>query len=166
MRIPHSAVIVATGLMLVVVPARGEPDVFMRAVGYALTGSDNAEPKAIDRAKCVFGVKKDVFRLNNVHTDRIVIQGWQSKTAYGVEHWVTVALHGDEVVYETTSEPVKDDGSEFVRQLRQYHPESFKPQHATTKEHELRLDTADQDRVTRAWKYIYDHGCVGKQSPF
>jgi hypothetical protein len=60
------------------VTARAEPDVFMRTVGFALTGRDDADPKVIgDRAKCVFAVNNDIFRLNNVYTDRIAIQGWQ-----------------------------------------------------------------------------------------
>jgi hypothetical protein len=166
MRNRHSVVIMAAGLMLACSPVRGEPDVFMRAVGFALTGSDNAEPKAIDRANCVFSVGKDVFRLNNVHTDRLAIQGWKRATNYGEERWVTVALHGDSTVYEHTEEPLKDDGSEVARMMRQHFPNAFKVQHTTDKEHELRLDTADQDRVTRAWQYIYSHGCVGKNSPF
>jgi hypothetical protein len=59
------------------VTAHAETDLFMRAVGFALTGSDDADPKIIgDRAKCVFAINNDIFRLNNVHTDRITIQGW------------------------------------------------------------------------------------------
>ena len=60
------------------VTARAETDVFIRTVGFALTGSDDADPRVIgDRAKSVFAIKNDIFRLNNVHTDRITIQGWQ-----------------------------------------------------------------------------------------
>jgi hypothetical protein len=153
-------------LTLACVAARAETDVFMRAVGFALTGSDDAEPKAIDRPKCVFAIKNDIFRLNNVHVDRIKVQGWQRKTLYGEDHWVTVSLHGDDVVFEETTEPMKDDGSEFVRLMRQSNPDLFRSHHNTYKEHELTLTTADQDRVTRAWTYIYSHGCTGKQSPF
>src|SRR5437016_25245 len=115
--------VLALALTLVCGAARGEVDVLMRAIGFALTGSDDAEPKAIDRAKCVFGIKKNVYRLNNVHTDRIVIHGWQRKSAVRVEHWVTVALHGDDVVFELTTEPMKDDGSEYLRDVRAANPE-------------------------------------------
>jgi hypothetical protein len=79
---------------------------------------------------------------------------------------VTVELHGDEVVFEETTEPAKDDGSELTRQLRATIPEAFKSHHNTYKEHELVLTTNDQDRVKRAWDYIYTHGCTGKRSPF
>lgn len=156
----------AVWLLVACSTVRAETDVFMRAIGFALTGSDDAEPKAIDRANCVFGLKKDVFHLNNVHTDRIFIQGWKQTTNFAEIRWVTVSLHGDDVVYETTSEPMKDDGSVLMQQMKEASPEAFKPHHYTYKEHELKLYTSDQDRVTRAWNYIYSHGCVGKKSPF
>jgi hypothetical protein len=36
----------------------------MRIVGFALTGSDDADPNVIgDRAKCVFAINHDIFRL-------------------------------------------------------------------------------------------------------
>ena len=160
-------IITACILTLLAIPtARGETNVFMRAVGFALTGSDDAEPRVIDRANCVFAVKNDVYRLNNVHVDRIKVQGWQQQKPWGLDQWVTVELHGDDIVFEETTDPMKDDGSEFTRQLRVASPDMFKSHHNTYKEHELHLDTNDQDRVTRAWTYIYGHGCTGKQSPF
>ena len=147
------------------VTARAETDVFIRTVGFALTGSDDADPRVIgDRAKCVFAIKNDIFRLNNVHTDRITIQGWQRQQ--GLEQWVTVELHGDDVMFEETTEPLKDDGSETIRQLRAAVPDAFTSHHNTYKEHELHLTTNDQDRVKTAWQYIYNHGCTGKQSHF
>jgi hypothetical protein len=67
------------GLLLLCGTAHSATDVFMRAVGFALSGSDDAEPQPIDRANCVFAYKGDVFHLNNVHTDRIKIVGWENK---------------------------------------------------------------------------------------
>ena len=75
---------------------------------------------------------------------------------------MTVNLHGDDVVFETTTKGAYDDGSEMINQLKQKMPEIFKSHHNAFKEKELRLETDDQDRVTRAWTYIYSHGCVGK----
>jgi hypothetical protein len=145
------------------VAAHAETDVFMRTVGFALTGSDDAGTKVIgDRVKCVFAIKNEIFRLNNVHTDRITVQGWQRQQ--GLEQWVTVELHGDDVVFEETTEPLKDDGSETIRRLRAAMPHVFTSHHNTYKEHELHLTTNDQDRVKTAWQYIYGHGCTGKQS--
>jgi hypothetical protein len=146
--------------------AEAETDVFLRALGFALTGSDDAEPTAIDRSNCVFKVNDNIFRLNNIHTDRIKIQSWQRNTTSGVEKWTDVSLHGDDTVYETTSKGATDDGSEYTKQLKQKMPDLFKSHHYTAKEYNLRLETEDQDRVTRAWNYVYNHGCVGKKSPF
>jgi hypothetical protein len=59
-------------------------------VGFALTGNDNVEPKVIgNRASCVFAINNDLFRLDNVHTDRITIQGEQRQRPSGLEQWVT-----------------------------------------------------------------------------
>ena len=145
------------------VTAHAKTDAFMRTVGFALTGSDDANPKVIgDRSKCVFAIKNDIFHLNNVHTDRITIQGWQRQQ--GLEQWVTVELHGDDIVFEDTTEPLKDDGSETIRLLRAAMPDAFTSHHNTYKEHELHLTTTNQDRVKTAWQYIYSHGCTGKHS--
>ena len=70
--------IFATTICLLCEPAHtalGEVDVFMRAVGFALTGSDDAEPVAVDRRNCVFKISDDIFRLNNIQTDRIKNSG-------------------------------------------------------------------------------------------
>jgi hypothetical protein len=116
-----------------------------------------------DRAKCVFAINNDIFHLNNVHIDRLAIQGWQRQQ--GLEQWVTVELHGDDIVFEDTTEPLKDDGSETIRLLRAAMPDAFTSHHNTYKEHELHLTTTNQDRVKTAWQYIYSHGCTGKHTP-
>jgi hypothetical protein len=154
--------------LMLTAAARSETDVLLRAVGFALTGSDDAEPKVIgDRANCIFAIKNKLYRLNNVHVDRVTVQAWENKLG---DRWITVKLHGDDVVFEETTEPLKDDGtpamSELVRQLRVSDPDALKPHHNTYKETELRLTTTEQERVKRAWQYIYSHGCTGKQSPF
>jgi hypothetical protein len=80
-----------------------------------------------DRAKCVFAINNDIFSLNNVYTDRMAIQGWQRQQ--GLEQWVTVELHGDDVVFEETTEPLKDGGSETIRKLRAETPDAFTSHH-------------------------------------
>ena len=50
----------------------------MHAAGFALTGSGKVDTKVIgDPAECVFGIKNDLFRLNNVYTDLIKIEAHQ-----------------------------------------------------------------------------------------
>jgi hypothetical protein len=146
-------------------PVWAETDL-LRAVGFALTGSDDADPKVIDRANCVFAIKNELFRLNNVYTDRLKIQVRQRQRRLGVlEQSVTVELHGDEIIFEKTVEPPKDDGSELIRQMRVESPEMFKPHHYAYTQYELFLATNDQDGVKRAWQYVYRHGCTGKRVP-
>ena len=127
--------------------AHSETDVLMRALGFALTGRDDAEPKAIDRANCVFAYQDDVFYLNNVQTDRIKIQ----ETFGGV---INVDLHGDDIVVEhgvVSTDPT----DQFAKTHRE-----------NRKEYHLILKTDELDRMKRAWRYIYSHGCSGQKSPF
>ena len=135
------------GLLLMSGAAYSETDVFMRAVGFALSGSDYAEVKAIDRANCVFAYQTDVFYLNNVQVDRISSQDWEIKPGMKL---INVGLHGDDVVVAHTTEPITDENVKLFGR----------------KEYELRLLMGEVDRVKRAWEYIYSHGCVGKKSPF
>jgi hypothetical protein len=132
--------------MLACTVAHSETDVFIRAVGFALTGMDDAETKVIDRANCVFAYQDDVFYLNNVHTDRIQIQDLG-----GV---INVVLHGDDIVV--------DHGVVLTDPTDQ----SAKTHRVNRKEYRLILKTDELDRMKRAWRYIYSHGCVGKKSPF
>jgi hypothetical protein len=105
--------------------------------------------------------------LNNIHVDRLKIRGWTCDSGLCAgQHKVTVELHGDDIVFEETTEPLRDDGSELMREMRLANPDLFRPHHNTYKEHELTFYIEDQDRVTRAWTYIYSHGCIGKTSPF
>jgi uncharacterized protein YecT (DUF1311 family) len=147
--------------------AHSEVDVLLRAIGFALTGSDDADPNVIgNRTNCVFAIGNNLYHLNNVQTDRLTFQGWETKTAYGIRQSITVELHGDDVVFEETQHGAIDDGSAFMSQLHAQNPTWFESHHYTYKEHELELRTNDMDRVKRAWQYIYSHGCTGKQSPF
>jgi len=147
-------------------PVPAETDLLMRAVGFALTGSNDADVRVIgDRAGCVFEIKNEVFRLNNVYEDRIKIQGWQKQWLGVLKQWVTVELHGDDIIFEESVAPPQDDGSELARQMRVQSPSMFEPHHYSYTQHELRLATNDEDGVKRAWQYVYSHGCTSKRAP-
>jgi hypothetical protein len=162
-----AARVCAAGVLLLLVrPVCAEPDALVHAAGFALTGSGDVDAKLVgDPADCVFGIKHDLFRLNNVYTDLIKIEAHQSPRLGAAEQWITVSLQGEGVVFETTVEPPQDDGSELMRQMRLQSPELFSSHHYTYTQHELYLTTKDQDGVKRAWQYIYGHGCTGKRSP-
>jgi hypothetical protein len=161
-----SAVFAVGVLLLLVRSVCAETDALMHAVGFALTGSGDVDTKVIgDPAECVFGIKNDLFRLNNVNTDLIKIEAHQRQRLGVLEQWVTVTLQGEGVVFETTIEPPQDDGSELVRQMRMQSPELFSPHHYSYTQYELYLATKDQDGMKRAWQYLYSHGCTGKRTP-
>jgi hypothetical protein len=162
--------------ILTVSMASAQADLFLVAVGFALTASDDTKVKLIDRTNCVFQVGKDVYRLNNVDIDRIkfesfVIAGGMSDG----EHITRVYLHGKATVYEFFDKPLAfyylEHASEsekpgIERLLKQEYPDYYKPQHNLSNEHTLYLKTNEGERVQRAWSYIYQHGCSGTKSPF
>ena len=82
-----------------------------------------------------------------------------------LEQWVTVTLPGDEIVFEKTIEPPKDDGSEIRRQMRVQSPSLFAAHRYSYTLHELYLATNDQDHVKTAWQYVCSHGCIGERVP-
>jgi hypothetical protein len=149
-------------------PSLAESDVLLEAVGFALTGSDNAKVQPINRAKCMFRIGSEVFHLNNVHVDRVVVQNWSRRDRAGEESVVKVELHGSAPVYERTDPGIDERkyGAEFADALKREVPNAFKPSHTSSNEYTLTLATSDGARVTRAWQYIYSHGCVGSKSPF
>ena len=51
-----------------------------------------------------------------------------------------------------------------MRKMRAEYPDFFRTRHYTYTEYELHFTTDDQDKVKRAWQYVYSHGCTGKQS--
>jgi hypothetical protein len=160
--------------------AFAESDVLLEAVRFSLTGSDDGKVQPIDHANCVFRIESDVirqmnnsgfavFHLNNVQVDRLFIQKWISKSRFGERKYVTVELHGNAPVYETTQRPStteQPDDPEDVKKMFRAHPEILKPKHVSTNEKTIELSTSDSDRVKRAWQYIFSHGCVGQKSPF
>ncbi len=173
MRVLLAAVFLfATTAVAVAAPS----DTLLEAVGFALTANDNAVVQVIDRSNCVFGIGTSVFHLNNIATDRITLKSWVTESPmFGRKTHVTVALHGDATIYET-DEVAKFDHSndpglpaEFaalMKKDRVENPEQYMSHHITSKEHTLSFETDESDRVQRAWKYIYAHGCVGAKSHF
>lgn len=79
----------------------------IEAVGFALTGSDNAKVRTINRKDCVFAVDDGTYYLNNVQVDRLTFKQWERKNAAGVvmARWLSAELHGNDTVYETIEKP-------------------------------------------------------------
>jgi hypothetical protein len=149
-------------------PALAKPDILLRAVGFALTGSDNAKVQPIDRANCVFRIEKEVFHLNNVHLDRLIIQSWVAKSRFREDHYLTVALHGDKTIYEQFADGLREAAlaPDVAREWKRLDPSAFEPSRTVSNETTLKLPTNERDRVSRAWQFIYANGCTPKASPF
>lgn len=150
--------------------AGADGDVFQRAVGFALTGNDNAIVEVIDRENCIFGIGNQTFHLNNVQTDRIFIREWKRMTMQGKEVYDTIELHGSSTVYEVTTPGMRESPGEendpLWRMLRKDRPELFLPGHTALNQHEITVVTNEFDRLIRAWRYIYANGCHGQKSEF
>lgn len=152
-------------LSLYVNPLKAGDDVFLQAAGFALTGSDDARVKPVDRKSCVFQIDNDVYFLNNVQTDRIRFSRWRDRLR-GTYHW-TVSLHGSETVLRKNSKAnLANFNAEQTTALLQIDPYAFADHISTHNETDLSLGTDDIERVKRAWTFIYSHGCSGQKSPF
>jgi hypothetical protein len=157
--------------MFVAHPCAAADDTFLQAVSFALTGNDGSQVQVIDRVNCVFGINQgdadEVFHLNNVDVDRIAIQGWLEKSVVN-QRYVTVELHGPTTVYENTSVPARlpKDFEDDLRTKGIVKQDYYEPRHISSTGRTLRLYTAETERVIRAWKYIYAHGCKGRKSNF
>jgi hypothetical protein len=156
----------AVGIVFSLGPVWAESDSLISAVEFALTGTNHVEPQVIGNvSNCVFVIKNELFRLDNVYTDRIKIQRWQDRRFGKLEQGVTVELHGSETVFEITTDSPKDDSSELTKHMRAESPEMFSPHHYTYTHYRLHLPTNDEEGVKRAWQRIYTDGCSGKRSP-
>jgi hypothetical protein len=90
---------------------------------------------------------RNTYHLNNVQPERISIQSWKNNLG---EQWIIVDLHGDNTVWEQTVPGFSYSyGKEEQRYWRKNSPEVFQPQHFAYNEAKLKLDTMEQDRVTR-----------------
>ena len=151
-------------------PSLAESDVLLEAIGFALTGSENTKVRPINRANCVFGIGDEVFHLNSVQVDRLFMYRVDRKN--GLPPFIQVELHGSMTVYERTDPHWKGTVEEFeaVRQMSPEHYAAYKQQlprvRTSFNERTIDLATNDNDRVSRAFQYIYSHGCAGSKSPF
>lgn len=164
-------IVIAVPLIVAAVtaPAVAESDALLQAIGFALTGSDDAKVQPIDRANCVFRIENEVFHFNNIQVDRLVIRNSRppptaddSPSAKAIREAISgrhvdptlvVELHGNAPVYESIN-IFRDAGFDVPGP------------NPSSNEYTIELTTNESDRVERAWQYIYSHGCVGQKSPF
>jgi hypothetical protein len=138
---------------------------FQKAVSFALTGVDDAPVITESQADCVFRVEGritsgddetksiEVYHLNNVDPGRIVIQQMVQTVGPIRNEYIEIRLYGEDTVYEDRAiyhwnNPQRTVGPEKSSQQT------------------LGIYTKEYDRMVRAWKYIYSHGCRGAKSSF
>ena len=106
---------------------------------------------------------KQTFKLNNIDPARIVIEPFTTtfKDGRTPDYFVDISVFGEGVVWELNGPDkhkyVHLDGTiEYFNTLPHYEANT----------HQIRLGTREYERVVRAWKYIYAHGCAGRKSSF
>jgi hypothetical protein len=135
-----------------------DDDVLLKAINFALTGSDRTTYTFEDRSACVVrwihpSTKDDVkavdtFFLNNIDLTRAAWQEMEAKSPiFGVSRSIRVVLHGESVIRENG----------FIPQTSQ---------DLTANDVTLDLQTTEKDRLVRAWRYIYAHGCKSAHSSY
>lgn len=123
-----------------------DPDALLKAINFALTGSDGGGFIFSDRQKCtvlhLYDKAAVFYYLNSVQYDRLQIRWYQVKYSYEAtaQDWVEVELHGDQPVFE------ENESKEI--------------------DHTVKFRSAEHDRVGRAWRFIYSHGCKTARSAF
>lgn len=137
----------------------GSDDVLLNAINFALTGFDGIEYRFIDRPGCIVsksipstqpGVQAvETFYLNNIDASRIRLQKMQETSQYDTTPAARIELHGESVVRENAFDP---------------QPPNLEPMRSTNVT--LTLNTGEYDRLARAWRYIYAHGCKSAKSSF
>jgi hypothetical protein len=145
------------GVVQVAHPAAGADAVLLKAINFALTGSDRIAYVFTNRAACVVswshpsaedGVQAiDTFFLNQIDATRTTVQVLTSTTQFGVEKLARVVLHGETAIRENSFSPPRGIA-------------------LTGNDVTLDLPTSEYDRLGRAWYYIYSHGCKSTHSSY
>ena len=145
-------------------PARADADAFLSAVMFALRGSNNIKIQVVDRPNCVFSlttesmdgkIVEETYHLNNIDVDRIKMEQWHNSFS----QWIQTELHGESVVYEWR---LVKPGPPLPTSFQKFDLPSHTDSNSTT----LIIYSNELQRLTRAWQYVYSHGCKGKKSPF
>jgi hypothetical protein len=158
-------------LLLLALPitAVSAPHPFDKALAFALTGSDGTIVVPISREKCIFRVGDETYYLNKVHVDRISYRRVQEKTRFYDRIYYEIELHGDDVVYEKSSH-TKRSGNPLLKEIEEEFlkrdPNFFSPKLIRQHDHKLHISTTEEERLVRAWRYIYANGCKGAKSLF
>jgi hypothetical protein len=147
-------------------PTPASPETLLKAINFALQGKDVARYVWKSRPDCVVvsdatfsGVHTiEVLYLNRVDASRIRVKPYSLRNPAGrIENYVEVELHGEDTIREYTSDEPKTASADTQAIMKALAPPT---------EWSYTLETNEPDRVVRAWKYIYAHGCRSAHSSF
>ena len=137
--------------------ARVDDATLLKAINFALTGGDRTTYVFESREQCTVtsshpsaqeGVQAvETYYLNNVDVSRIEFLKMHSKSQFETEDFIRVQLRGESVVRVTTFAPTTTPALQWTAVS-------------------LDLHTDEYQRVIRAWRYIYAHGCKSAKSSF
>jgi len=140
--------------------ATAEDSTLLKAISFALTGSDGSNFEFSDASQCTVhrtvsnahGHGEEIYYLNRIDPSRSVFTQYTQKyPEYATtQSYSAVELHGEGTVYEyhwITDRPAFDDTMK-------------------TADHEITIYTSEHSRLIRSWKYIYSHGCKAAGSSY
>jgi hypothetical protein len=123
-------------------------DAILTAVAFALTGDDTAHIQ--DWPDCVYVLKSQsppgmvlTFRLNNIDPERLkVVEIGDTET--------DIHLSGEDTIVDEYGGNTLGGNGALI-----HHSQWT-----------LKISTHESERLLRAWRYIYSHGCAGRKGSF
>jgi clan AA aspartic protease (TIGR02281 family) len=134
--------------------AQASDGALLKAVAFALTGDDSRHVQ--DWPDCVYVIKPEsptgpvfTFRLNNIDPERL-------KVAEGTDTETDIHISGeDTIVDEYSINPDIPPNTMRGNRVLLHHSQWT-----------LKLPTNESERLLRAWRYVYSHGCTGHKGSF
>lgn len=145
---------------------KSDPAVMLNAMNFVLTGSDRPMYHSLDGALCTVileqgardfpGYEATVVHFDNIDPSRVTLQKSDVKYPLDPEpqHWVITEIHGAGIVRDTRG-VTKSEGST-----------PGGPYNNPLSDYTFKFESTEYDRLVRAWKFIFTHGCKGSGSGF
>ena len=152
----------ATIMTTAAAPPAADSETLLKAINFALLGSDDRVYSWRSVGDCVVVSEADnpnfrsveVLHLNNVDAARLRVGQYSLSFKDGhTEHYVKVELHGEDTIRDYALQN-KAAG------------ETSLPEPSSTTSWEYTRQTLEHDRMVRAWRYVYAHGCKSAHSSF
>lgn len=147
-------------------PDSDKTDTLLKAINFALLGNDDRRYVWKSREQCIVMMPPmesvqsatdfDTFYLNHIDVSRMRVESYDVKFNDHIEHRVKVELHGEDVILEQRMQVPANYGPV---------PPAYSGTRSTA-EYTYTRETTEYERMVRAWKYIYSHGCHSAKASF